>query len=531
MNSHSSLRGRFAISKPLLLLFALVLVAGAIRLSVYGLARLRAARPRVLVGPPASTVPPEDPPPGRPFPGRPISYATAPPTRDALRAAVRGRNLVICVLDAARADHFGCYGYPRDTTPSFDRLAKQSLVFLQHFSQIPQTRPSTLSLLTSQYPDTHGLLANVKDQARYDKMDPKAFTLEKALQQTGVETYLLSGNVTASPDMGVGADFMHRDWHARAGFNLQEDSSEFMLNSIAKLPARLKANKSPFFAYIHFLPPHNPYVAPKEIQALFRGRPPRHWESVPDFVEVQHSVSAGIAPASWVDWINAYDANLRWADACLGKLEETLRKAGLLGNTLLVVTADHGEALGEHGYTFHIDCPYDETLHIPLLIRLPGSNPPAGRVHALSQTVDLLPTLLDLYGIPYPRDEVQGKSLVPLLAGEVERVNEAVFSRAGFQAPFYVVRDEHAVLMLYQDGRTRALFDMDADPWQMRNVISDHPDRAAALTQAFGQFARAQKYPPLNFLDPSYQPPTRNLPTAKMSEETKRRLKSLGYLK
>jgi arylsulfatase A-like enzyme len=527
-------------NRRLLLVFALVLAAGIVRLSFLGLARLRpeAGSPggggpaAGEVGPPAPTSPPKTPPPGRPFAARPLTLTTATPTAAALRAAVKGKNVVICVLDAARADHFGAYGYPRETTPNFDRLAKESLVFEQHFTEIGQTAPSMASLLTGEYPDTHGLLANSENDTIYLALDPKTFSLEKGLQRAGYTTFFLSSNPAASPSLGVGEDFMERYYRASMPFARESSPVDYLLGLSKKLPAGGKEPGTPFFAYLHLLPPHMPYAAPEEFKAQFKGaQPPDYWESGRGFAQAGDSIPRMAAPASWVDWINDYDASLRWADSFVGKLVERLKQQGLLEQTLLIVTADHGEAFGEHGYTFHIDCPYDEVLHIPLLVRFPGPNRPVGRVHALTQTIDVTPTILEMESLPIPRGEVQGKSLVPLLTGAADRANEFVFSRGGAQSAFFIVRDAHFTLLLYKDAKQRALYDMDTDPWQTRKVISQQADRAAALTRAFGQFAKTQKYPPLNFLDAGYHPPTRNLPTGKMSEETKRRLKSLGYLR
>lgn len=268
--------------------------------------------------------------------------------------------------------------------------------------------------------------------------------------------------------------------------------------------------------------------------ALFAGtQPPRYWQGKFEFPEALANRPPTARPDSWVTWGNAYDANLRWADAAVGDLVSTLSASGLLEKTVLIVTADHGDAMREHGYGGHIGVPYDEALHIPLLIRFPGAHRPVGRVNALTQTIDLMPTLLDLCGIPYPRTQVQGRSLVPLLAGEVGKVNDFVFSRATLgDASCYVIRDAHATLLLFHGGQPRGLYDLDTDPWQTRNLIRQQPARAEALLRAFRAFAEAQRYRPLDFLDPRYTPPKpKDLPTMAISRETQRQLKSLGYVR
>jgi arylsulfatase A-like enzyme len=484
--------------------------------------------------PPAPHTPPTSRPPGRPFSDAAVSYRGAPPTARALRATVKDANLVICVLDAARVDHFGAYGYPRPTTPNFDRLAKESLLFEQHFAQAPVTRPSTASLLTSQYPDSHGLLGNVVEGGPRHELSPASFTLEKALQWAGYRTSLYSANVAASPALGIGADFMTSQYPKRIPVRMVWDPVARFSRDLSQEHHRTTgARDARFFSYLHILPPHQPYQAPATMCDLFAGtRPPRYWQGRIEFPWALLPGPHLRDPDSWVSWGNLYDANLRWGDAALGDLVKTLHAEGLLERTLLIVTSDHGDAMREHGYGGHSGVPYDEALHIPLLIRLPGEHPPAGRVNALTQTIDVMPTLLDLYGIPRPRTRLQGKSLVPLLAGKVDRVNDFAFSRVTrSDHACYVIRDAHSTLLLFHGGQPRALYDMDADPWQTRNVIAEQPARAQALVRAFAAFAQAQRYRPLDFLDPTYRPPgAAALPKTALSARTRRQLRSLGYV-
>lgn len=450
---------------------------------------------------------------------------------ESLQAAVKGSSLVICVLDAARVDHFGVYGYPRPTTPSFDRLADDSLLFDQHFAEAPQTRTSTISLFTGQYPDTHQALAIWESGERRRARGATPFTLEKALQGAGFRTFISSSNPLASPQSGVGSDFMAwphaMDSGVREGWRPDTFISHAMSGEIGRLQSR---PGSRLFAYLHVLPPHQPYRAPGDIARLFAGeRPPTYWQGEFEFPEAAAGCMTESPPDSWVAWGNSYDANLRWADSAVGALVDRLRASGQLEKTLLIITADHGEALREHGYGFHAGVPYDEALHIPLLIRFPGGKGPHGRVKALTQTIDLLPTLLDLYGVPYPHDQVQGRTMLPLLTGRASKVNDTVVSLA---TPCYIVRDVHSTLVLFPGGRQQALYDMDRDPWQTRNIAATQPARVRALVHAFEEYARRQKRPPIGFLSPSYRPPKRlDGPADKLSDEARRQLRALGYLK
>jgi arylsulfatase A-like enzyme len=164
-------------------------------------------------------------------------------------------------------------------------------------------------------------------------------------------------------------------------------------------------------------------------------------------------------------------------------------------------------------------------------MKFPKSRPAAGRVEALTETVDIMATLLDLLGIAAPPGTVQGASLVPLLTGARDKVHDYTFSRTNGEWPCYVVRNREWALLLYQGGRMRALYDLSADPRQTHNVINEHPEEANALAKAFAQFAETQPFRPLDFLDPSFKPVTSSggLNMA-IPEEARRKLRSLGYL-
>jgi len=470
----------------------------------------------------------------------PIALTSTRPTRESLRASLADANVVICVVDAARADHVHCYGYPRETTPNIDRLAGEALVFEQHFSQYPHTKPSTASLFTGQYPDTH-LIFGQRTITR------SKFTMARGLKAAGFETGFFSSSRMASPAMGMGADF---DWiyargvgPARSGprgrgaprdlFGARESvsgrSPEALLPYVRDWLRRHRDRR--LFAYIHFMPPHQPYRAPEEMRRIFADKkPPYAWQGGFEFAQARPPKNPRATPPLH-EWVNLYDAELRWADWAVGEVEKLLRENRLLEKTLFVVTSDHGEALGEHGYVYHVHAVYEEAVHVPLLFRFPMEAELVGRVGALTQSVDLLPTIFELLGVRYPQASVQGRSLVPLIVGETEKVNDFVFARSESPLASYLVRDRRWALILYEDGELRALYDLEADPWQSRNVIEAEPDAAAELIGAFREFARVQRLPPLCFVDADVQmAPAPGAPEVEMSDETRRELRALGYL-
>jgi arylsulfatase len=465
--------------------------------------------------------------PPRPPAGQQALFTASSAGTDRLRAAVEGANVVYCIIDTARADHSHCYGYPRDTTPNIDGLAAQGLVFEDHFCQFPETKSSTATLFTGQYHDTH--------LAWWTRTLPEnTFTLAQAFKAGGYETALFSQNEYASPVWGLGTHFDERYYKPQlkeAGYDKPliwkpEALLEQVKTWLDKKPRR------PFFAYVHFFPPHGPYISPKEFYSKFFGAaPPNAWQAPYPFDEVEVERRKEERPWDQATMINLYDGNYAYADWAVGELERLFKEAGLLDTTLLIVSADHGEAWGEHGYQGHTKSAWDETIHIPLVMKFPGKNGPKGRLTGLTQTVDMLPTLCDLFLLPYPKDRVQGKSLLPLMAGQAAEVNEYVFARTMGTPPSYAVRNHDRLLILYQGGKLRALYDLKKDPRALKNVIESEPEKAEEMYAAFRSFAKTQVCPPLDYLDPDAptpEPPP--VPAVEPDEDMRETIRAMGYL-
>jgi arylsulfatase A-like enzyme len=313
--------------------------------------------------------------------------------------------------------------------------------------------------------------------------------------------------------------------------DLDDREPETLLNGLrAWLDARPPGS---FFAYLHFLPPHTPYDAPGDLKELLsRTDPPYFWRGRLPFREIEDAGGAPSHERPSAQLVRLYDSNILWADAAVQRVLDLLEDADLLPSTLFILTADHGETFGEHGYRWHTQCPFDETIRVPLLVRFPGGQGPVGRVGALTQTIDVLPTLFDLLNIRLPPSSVQGRSLVPLLSGEATAVNEYVFSQTEGDPPCAVVRDLDYSLLLYEGGRLRALYDTRHDSWQTHNIIAEEPAQAARLIHAFRDYAAAQRLPPLRFLEERAEtpgPPSEPEPP-EMSEDIRRELEALGYL-
>ena len=435
-------------------------------------------------------------------------------------------NLIIVVLDAARADRVGCYGYPRPTTPNIDLLPKESVLFAKHYCQIPSTTPSTASLFTGQHPDTHRVTYPALEHE-----EPQE-TIAAILKQRGFDTALFSSTPCASPAMGVGTHF-EEAYYRRM---MPSEGPAFLPESLlSQFRAWLDEHANgPFFAYVHFLPPHSPYQQPSDMTALFAGVDPPGYDPAaltpgqfefPVYEKTRRPRLAEPPPAP--EWLNLYDANLRYGDWAVGEVVQMLRTKGLLDNTVLVVTADHGEAFGEHGYIWHSQAIHQEAARIPLLIRFPHGQK-RQVVDSPTRTIDFFPTICDFYRIPIP-DGVQGASLFPLIEGKDRR--EGTYSITTSLNPRkYMVRTDHFALLLYEDPTWRALYDLETDPEERRNIIADRPDEVERLHGMFQRYVETQPRPPYASLGGGGAQEKTSAGDG-LPAGVKEQLKALGYVK
>jgi len=363
-------------------------------------------------------------------------------------------NVLLVTIDTLRADRVGCYGFALAQTPAMDGLARDGVRCSDAITAAPITLPSHATILTGLYPPAHG----VRDNGAYALSD-RVVTLAERLHDAGYETQAF-----------VSAIVLDRHYNLTQGFDgydddlWTEDSPPlFMIRDrpAARTAARALAwlerwyaerRRPPFFAWVHFFDPHQPYRT--------------------------QLVDRILAPTR-------YDAEIAAADRGLGQLLDWLRAKRLLDDTLVVVTADHGESLGEHEERTHALFIYDATVRIPMLWRYPRLLP-RGRVYEDPvRTVDIVPTVLGVLGLPGGR-ETQGVDLVPAFAGRVRfpdlpQYSESLLAEVGFgMAPLYGVRvGGHKWIRAPKPE----LYDLHADPAELANR---YPAEAALGTQLDG---------------------------------------------
>lgn len=291
-------------------------------------------------------------------------------------------NVLLVTLDTTRADRLGCYGYLGGRTPNLDALAAGGVLFRNVYAQVPLTLPSHCSIMTGTTPLGHG----VHNNGSY-VLAPDRTTLAERLKERGFRTAAFVASFSVDSRFGLDQGFDLYDDSFEAGMPFKPVNSERPADAVAALFSSWidGTGPEPFFAWVHFFDPHLPY------------RPP--------------------APYSREFASNPYDGEIAFMDEAIGRVIGKLRERGLLERTLVVLAGDHGEAFGEKVETGHGVFLYDGTLKVPLILHYPGHLPAGKIVPSRVRLTDILPTVLDLAGLPAPGG-IDGGSLVPLIERE-----------------------------------------------------------------------------------------------------------------
>ena len=383
------------------------------------------------------------------------------------------RGIVVISIDTLRADHLGAYGYERNTSPFLDRLASEGVLFEQAVSSAPWTLPSHVSLLSGLYPSTHRAVDGSEGIAPSVRMAAEIF------HEAGWAT----GGFVASWFVS------HRYGFAR-GFDRFEDFEQTLNNNTKqKVTARrvideaagwLRRNSGGrFFLFVHLYDVHFNYDPPPEHAALFDTgyRGPR-----PPYKKYSHYFDNPLPADLLAQEIAMYDGAIHYVDAELERLYAVLDQLGLAGETLLVVTADHGEEFFERGSWGHAHTLYEEQVHAPLILHGPDLGP-GRRVPQQVRHVDVLPTLLEVAGLPAP-DGLHGTSLWDLATGEVSPAaspRPAFLETSRFGSNVIGLRRDGWKVVLDLKNGTQQLFDLGADPGETTDRASVAPGGLEAL--------------------------------------------------
>jgi len=393
-------------------------------------------------------------------------------------ASGRGResrpNVLLVSIDSLRSDHLGSSGRPVATSPVLDRLAREGASFPYTISTTSWTLPAHVSMLTSLVVAVHGVGLG-------RSLDPARTTLAEAMRDDGFETAAFVTGPWMTPAFGLDRGFERfantsafSDGSDRSGDGTRPSASaharshqEVTGETIADSAiAWLDETPEPFFLFLHFWDVHFDYIPPEPFDELFD---PGYRGSVDgvDFA-TDPDVHAGMAPRDLEHVKALYDGEIRFTDRNLGRVLDHLRESGRLDDTLVVVTADHGDEFFEHGQKGHNKSLYDEVVVVPLILRWPGKVPAGRLVDDPVRLIDVAPTVLDLAGLPAgAMPEGMGRSVAAWWSGDRPAPAPAfmdLFLLPGFQ--FQGLRTEDSKTMVKYDGDAAraAVFDLEADP-------------------------------------------------------------------
>jgi arylsulfatase A-like enzyme len=424
----------------------------------------------------------------------------------------RRPNVILVSIDTLRADHLGCYGYSRDTSPSMDGFRRDAILFEQAIAQAPSTLPSHASIFTSLLPRHHG--SSVANSAG---LADGASPLAEILERENYDTASFNGGIQLDPLYGLARGFdtyvSARPSVARA--ELLVDPVDKLDHAVSEAMNWIRDRKArPFFLFLHTYEIHHPYTPDP---AVLASMDPDYRGSLPDEISVElltriNDGEIEIDDADLGHIVAAYDAEIRSADAAFGKLVDFLRNEGLYDDAVILVTSDHGEEFGEHGRVgWHSHSLYDELLRVPLLIKLPGSRYGGETVAAQVRGIDLAPTILDELGVAVP-DSFEGTSLLPLIGGSADGPEHAVSEKD------VVLPDEEAAIrtLTWKWSRGR-LFHLPSDGLETTDVSQANTGTAQALSRSLDERLNARPRPAPRHVEPD--------------AELLEKLRSLGYIK
>jgi arylsulfatase A-like enzyme/Flp pilus assembly protein TadD len=404
-------------------------------------------------------------------------------------AATDPPNVILITLDTVRADRMGFLGSKLGLTPQLDALASQSVVFEHAYSQAPITPVSHATILTGTYPQYHGI------RNFGDRLPPSVPFLPDILHSQGYHTGAFVGSIILDPKNGFASGFERGFDVYNAGFHRQKTGErreasmqrrgEVTLGYVLEWLGQQKGG--PFFLWFHLWDAHDPYNPPEPFRSRFPNAP--------------------------------YNGSIAYVDATVGKLLDYLRTQGLYDNTLIAVAADHGESLGEHGELTHSIFLYDSTIHVPLLLKLPGNRSAGQRVRTTASLVDLAPTLIDSLG-QTPPQSMQGRSLLPLIGNPHPESRSSLATGDHSERSFgwSALVSLRSANQLYVRAPSPELYDLASDPGAKNNIYPTNRPAAVRLAIQLDNFVkRISEGAPQSLQDG-------------LDEKSREKLSALGYV-
>lgn len=425
-------------------------------------------------------------------------------------AACPGCNVVLISADTLRADHLGCYGYARDTSPAIDRFAVESVRFARFYSASAWTLPGHLAMLTGRYPLREHEFAFHAPAP----MPESEVTLAQRLKQAGYATAGFTGGGYVDAAFGFGR-----------GFDVYTSASEHFAGNQADAARWLSSRdpRQPFFLFLHGYDVHAPYAAPEDVRGRFGVETPLQCRGVElrcdaaDY-ECLHGPDGSAFLAS------QYDAEIAGVDAALRWLLDELERRDLARNTIVVFTADHGENLMEPpaGVCGHAGDLREPVFRVPLILRVPGQTPKT--IDTRASLVDLVPTLLDLVGVEPTAPAMHGESLRRIIAGDApdRQINGVTSLEAGYYVLAVIAGDTKLVAQRSEWNApwNFQLFDLGRDP-------DGHDDLAPTTSSRALARMKRRLFEWTKNVDLQLEPSSS--PAKELAPDVRERLRALGY--
>jgi arylsulfatase A-like enzyme len=435
----------------------------------------------------------------------------APPLSGVSQLSPPDYNVILITIDTLRASNLSIYGYNKETSPGIENLAREGILFLRSYAPSPSTGPSIASLMTSKYPSFHGMLSNIT------YFPQENLTLAEVLKKHNYTTAAFVGNYMLRGKIGLNKGFQTYDDSCPEQEKVRRHPEKIASTLTQSALEWLQKNgEQKFFLWLHYQDPHGPYTPPYPYNEKFGRESYKAEQEVPLLKNWDNTGWGGIP---WYQtlagerdaryYLSQYDGEIAFADAQIRKLLDQVKRLDLDKKTIVVLTADHGEALvDDHGYYFsHEHGLTEDQIRIPLILKYPGC-PQSKQIQREVSLVDIMPTLLDMLGIHGPRG-IQGQDLL------LDR-QEIIF------AEHHLARDDYAVRMgrykFIHRGEEKLFYNVEADPDESRNLfpqnsgVSRELDTLLATYMQKANQAKIQKTP--------YKP----------TPEEIQKLKSLGYI-
>ena len=398
--------------------------------------------------------------------------------------------IVLIAVDTLRSDHLGCYGYPLDTSPRIDHLAQEGILYLNHYSTDVPTPPAYTAMFCGHRGLHNGILGFRHTNYEFKTRTPM---LAEHLAQAGYRTGMISNLLYPSPWLVRG----FRDI-TPPGLRFQGGRADEVTDEACRWLDQHGGED--FFLFVHYWDPHVPYFtrAPQRYKDRFFEE---DYSSIAlgtemleksRIVNVHYRSRLQSGKYDWAEVIPAYDACIRYTDEGVERLLDYLDTLGISEEVLLIFTSDHGEAFGEKGFFDHLGC-YENICHVPLIVRWPGRIPPGQQVEGYTLCVDLMPTLLEVCGLPVP-DGLCGKSLSATWAGDGDALHREVVSNgASIPIQRMYVKDGWALVhtldkSVYTYLNTYELFDLGEDKAQERDLATSERAKFQEMRSGLGKW-------------------------------------------